>query len=110
LQRIHTHAAEARINRPQKRPRKYQGNSKRTQKRRKDFREKLEKQGFVSVFEYMARMKEKAKAANTEQLQVTEIQTEQESELESAPKELDIEELVPKHVRLVCCVVFLDES
>ena len=44
------------------------------------------------MFEYMAHMKEKAKAANTEQLQVTEIQTEQESELESAPEELDIEE------------------
>jgi len=69
LQKAQRAAAQAEKDNPRKRPKRYDGTSKRTLKRRKQFREDQEKKGFLTLFEFMARMEEKAKKkADMEQL------------------------------------------
>lgn len=98
LQKAQKLAAKAEKNKSQKRPKRYEGKSKRTLKRRKKCGEDLAKKGFLSVFEFMAVVKEKAqKKAHMEQLVARTMESEQVSE-ESAPEELDTEDLVSKCV------------
>lgn len=90
LQNAQRVAARAERENPQKRPTTYDGRSKSTQKRRKKQKKDHEKQGYLSVFDYIALKKEEAeKRAQTEELVTREVesdvaQIEQESE-ESAP-------------------------
>lgn len=87
-------AAQAEKENPRKRPKRYDGKSKRTLKRCKKCQEDLAKQGYLPVFEFMAHMKEMAKKkAHVEQLVASATEHGQESE-ESTPEELDTEDLV----------------
>ena len=96
LQKAQELAAKAERENPRKRPRKYTGKSKRTLKRRKTFQEDLAKKGFLSVFDFIAHMEEKAKKKkDSEQLIARASESEQVLE-GSAPEELDTEALVSK--------------
>jgi hypothetical protein len=98
LQKAQQLAAEAERMKPRKRPRRYEGKSKRTLKRHKKCREDLAKQGYLSVFDFMAHVKESAeKRAHLEQLVSRASESKQVSE-ESASEELDTITLVSKHV------------
>lgn len=99
LQKAQRAATEAQKEKPRKRPKRYDGKSKRTLKRHKNFREDLAKKGFLSVFDFMAHMKETAqKKVCLEQLVPRELESEQVSDSEeSAPEELDTEALVSEH-------------
>jgi hypothetical protein len=107
LQTAQRLAAESEKKAP-KHPKRYDSKSKKTLKRHKKVRENHAKQGYLSVFKFIAYAKEKAK--KREQLmarstQVRAIEIEQESE-ESAPKdgeEVDIEDLVSKCMGQVHC-------
>jgi hypothetical protein len=107
LQTAQRLAAESEKKAP-KRPKRYDGKSKKTLKRHKKVRENHAKQGYLSVFEFIAYAKEKAK--KREQLmaraaQARAIEIEQESE-ESAPEdgeEVDTEDLVSERVGQVRC-------
>jgi hypothetical protein len=89
-------AVKAEKNNPRSRPKRYGGNSKRTLKRRRTYREDLEKKGYLSVFGFIEHVKEKkAKlAAATDIEQVLE---------ESVPEELGTEDPGPKHMGQVRC-------
>jgi hypothetical protein len=106
LQQAQRIAAEAEKKKSQKRRRKYDGKSEKTQKRHKKCREVLAKQGYLSVFEFIAHMKELAKKKeDLEQLTAATLEDAEESE-ESEPEELDTKEsdtdtLVSKHVSQV---------
>jgi hypothetical protein len=100
LQKAQRATAEAEREMPRKRPRRYDGKSKRTLKRHKQFQEDLAKKGYFSVFDFMAHVKEKAKKKeHLEQLMARELERIQVSDSEeSAPEELDPETLVSKCV------------
>lgn len=100
LQKAQSVAAEAEREKPRKRPRRYEGKSKRTLKRREKCREELAKQGYLSVFDFMAHVKETAeKKAHLEHLVAMTLESEQVSDSEeSGLEELDTEALVSKHV------------
>jgi hypothetical protein len=87
-------AAKAEKEKPRKRPRQYDGKSKRTLKRHKKYREDLAKQGYLSVFEFVEHVNQRdKKRAHIEQLAAKAIECEQESESEeSVPQELDTKE------------------
>jgi hypothetical protein len=98
LQEAQKLAAKAEREKPQMRPKRYTGKSKRTLKRCRKCREDLAEQGYFSVFEFMEHVKEKAKEKkHIEQLVERAAEHEQELE-ESAPEELDTECLVFKCV------------
>jgi hypothetical protein len=98
-------AANAEREKPRKRPKRYDGKSKRTLRRRKKLQEDLRKKGYPSLFDFMARAEDKAKkkarlerlvtmaSERPEQLEVSESE---ESE-GSAPEELDTGALVSEH-------------
>jgi hypothetical protein len=66
-------------------------------------REDLAKQGYLLVIDFIAHVKKTAKQkAHTEQLVMSTMDSEQESE-ESAPKELNIKDLVSKCIAEICC-------
>jgi hypothetical protein len=94
LQRAQGLAAKAEKEKPRKRPRQYNGKSKRTLRRHRKQQKDLAKQGYLPLFDYTAHMKEKA--AHQEQLIAGALEGEQVSE-ESAP-ESDTEALVFKRV------------
>jgi hypothetical protein len=99
LQKAQRAAAEA--FRDQKRLRTYDGKSKRTLKRRKKFQDDLAKKGYLSVFDFMAHVKETNKRkTDSRQLVARASESEQVSE-ESEPEELDTEALVSEHVEQV---------
>ena len=125
LQEVQRIAAEAVKNQPQKRPKKYDGKLARTLKRRKKHKEDLAKQGFFSVFEFIAQVDNKAKKkAHLEQLVAKALEGEQELEEseqeseesvqvleESMHEELDTRALISKcmgqmhyQVVLIYCV------
>ena len=97
--------AEADKKNPQKCPRKYKGNSKRTLKWHRKNQENLSKQGYLSVFDFMAYVKKTTeKRSHLEQLVARASESEQVIELkESAPEELDTEGLVSEHMDQVHC-------
>lgn len=104
-QRVATKAEEEKL---RKCPHWYSGNSKRTLKRRKKVREDLAKQGYLSVFDFIAHVdaKEAAKKVQTTQKEhvaasVIEIEDSPKSE-ESAPEVLGIEDLASKRRGQVC--------
>jgi hypothetical protein len=105
LQKAQRLATIAQTEKPQKRPRRYDGKSKRTLKRHKKHQEVLSKQGFLPIFEFLAHVKHKAeKKERMEQLVARTLEIVPESE-ESATEseksvleELDTEALVSKHV------------
>ncbi len=101
LQKAQALAAEAERKKPHKHLKRYDGKSTRTLKQQKNFREDLAKQGYLPVFEFMAHMEETAKKrAHMEQLVTRAVENEQVLE-ESAPEELDTEDLVSKRTRQV---------
>ena len=101
LQKAQELAAEAERKKTGKRPRHYDGKSKRTLKRHKKKQEALAAQGYLSVFDFMAHVEEKAKKKKRlEQLVTRALESKQVSK-ESAP--LDTEALVSKHVGQVRC-------
>ena len=101
LKRAQQLAAETERMMPQKRPRKYDSKSKRTLKHREQRREDLAKQGYLSVFKFMAHVEEKTKKkAWMEQLVEMAAEGEQASE-ESALEEMDTEDLVSECVSQV---------
>lgn len=74
--------AERETTKSRKRPRKYDGKSKRTLKRREKEQERLEKEGQLSVFGFMARMKERAdQRAHMEQLVTSTLKSRQEEDV-----------------------------
>ena len=82
---------EAERERPRKRSRRYTGTSDRTLRRRRTHREDLAKQGYLSVFEFMAHVEKTTnKRPHTERL------TARPDESESAPEESDTEDVVFK--------------
>jgi hypothetical protein len=92
LQKAQRAAAEA--SRDQKRPRTYDGKSKRTLKQCKKFQDDLAKKGYLSVFNFMAHVKETNKRkTDSRQLVARASESEQVSK-ESEPEELDTEALV----------------
>jgi hypothetical protein len=101
LQKAQELAAEAEKKKPRKHPKRYNGKSKKTLKRRKKIKENLAKQGYLSVFEFMTHVEETVKKRECiKQLVARAAEGEQESE-ESAPEsasELDTEDLVSKRV------------
>ena len=84
LQEAQRLAAAAEREKPWKHPKWYQGNSKRTQKRHKKYQEDLAKQGYFSVFKFLALVKERAQKKALKQGQASESE-------ESAPEELGTE-------------------
>jgi len=102
LKRVQQLAAETERMMPQKHPRKYDSKSKRTLTRWEQCREDLAKQGYLSVFEFMAHVEEKTKKkAWMEQLVEMAAEGEQASE-ESVPEEMDTEDLVSECMSQVC--------
>ena len=114
LQKAQRIVAKAEKEKPPKRPKRYEGKSKRTLKWCKKCQEDLAKQGYLFVFEFMDHVRENAKKrAHTEQLAARALECKQESEEsmleeseestpeeleESMPEELDIKDLMSKHV------------
>ena len=93
LQKAQSLAAEAEKKNPRKRPKRYTGKSEKTLKRRKKHREDLAKKGYLSVFEFIAHVKESAKKKeHMKQLVASATKCGHVSE-ESEPEELDTEEL-----------------
>jgi hypothetical protein len=103
LQNAQKIAAKAeREQKPQKRPQKFDGKSERTRRRHKKRREDLAKQGFLSMFDFIAHSKEKAcRKAQMEQLVAKTLESKRAKtvlEEESSESESDTEELMPEHM------------
>ena len=94
LQKAQEVAAEAEKKNPRKRPRKYTGKSDKTLRRHKKRREDLAKQGFLPVFDFIARMKERKQLGGA----IAGTSESEQASQESAPEVLDTEALVSKRV------------
>jgi hypothetical protein len=102
LQQAQRIAAEAEKKKSQKCQRN-DDKSKWTLKQHKKCQENLAKQGYLSVFEFIAYMEELAKKKeHLEQLTARTLEHDQELE-ESETEEVDTNTLVSKHVSQVCC-------
>jgi hypothetical protein len=91
-----------------KQPRTYSGKSERTLKRHKQFKENLEKKGFLSVFDFIAFTKKKTHLPESKQPQHTAvnsdtIQTSQGLKEEEEEEEEDIVDWTSQWINKVCC-------
>jgi hypothetical protein len=105
LQKAQCLATQAERERPRKCAKRYDGKSKRTLKRHKQHKEDLAKQGFLSVFEFLAYKMEKKRerAPETAVEMVTESEHTSESTLEDLELDTEALNVVFEHMGQVHC-------